>query len=284
MGGRGSCYLNYNNNDYNDEVLLNDIFNNAKKDEDTLKEHNGKTQKLKDKNIHIKESTDHIEEEVLMPNINKVDSLTRKYIETSNILDKKQTELAIRSDVLKGDAVACFIGNSDFSSLQIILKKDLSFANRERAEAISQNEIDTGSWSKSDKNEAINHPITHEFGHYVQRVLMEKDKQTKEGKEKYAQLEIDLKKTKTNKEREKILKTYSEDYATKYFKEIQRIHRRMFGVKEDESEISRYGRTSNTEAFAELFANLNTTKQPYKLSLAMEEFLKEHMNVKGKKD
>lgn len=283
MGGRGSCYLNYNNNDYNDEVLLNDIFNNAKKDEDTLKEHNGKTQKLKDKNIHIKQSTDHIEEEVLMPNINKVDSLTRKYIETSNILDKKQTELAIRSDVLKGNAVACFIGSADFSSLQIILKKDLSFANRERAEAISQNEIDTGFWSKSDKNEIINHSITHEFGHYVQRVLMEKDKQTKEGKEKYAQLEIDLKKTKTNKEREKILKTYSEDYATKFFKEIQRIHRKKFG-KEDENEISEYGRRSNTEAFAELFANLNTTKKPYKLSLAMEEFLKEHTTVKCKKD
>lgn len=283
MGGRGSCYLNYNNNDYNDEVLLNDIFNNAENDEDTLKEHNGKTQKLKDKNIHIKQSTDHIEEEVLMPNINKVDSLTRKYIETSNILDKKQTELAIRSDVLKGDAVACFIGSADFSSLQIILKKDLSFANRERAEAISQNEIDTGFWSKSDKNEIINHSITHEFGHYVQRVLMEKDKQTKEGKEKYAQVMEEYYNAKSYAEREKILKTYSEDYATKFFKEIQRIHRKKFG-KEDENEISEYGRRSNTEAFAELFANLNTTKKPYKLSLAMEEFLKEHTTVKGKKD
>ena len=282
MGGRGSCYLNYNNPN-NDEALLNDIFNNAENDEDTLKEHNGKTQKLKDKNIHIKESTDHIEEEVLMPNINKVDSLTRKYIETSNILDKKQTELAIRSDVLKGNAVACFIGSADFSSLQIILKKDLSFANRERAEAISQNEIDTGFWSKSDKNEIINHSITHEFGHYVQRVLMEKDKQTKEGKEKYAQVMEEYYNAKSYAEREKILKTYSEDYATKFFKEIQRIHRKKFG-KEDENEISEYGRRSNTEAFAELFANLNTTKKPYKLSLAMEEFLKEHTTVKGKKD
>lgn len=261
---------------------MSDLLDNS--DKDTLKEYNGKTQKLKDKNIHIKESTDHLPEDVFIPNIRKIDSLTRKYLDTSDILENKQEQLSIRSDKLKSSTVACFISDStNFSSLQIVLNKDLTFANRERVEKMTSEQIDSGYWSKSDKNELVNHTLTHEFGHYVQRILMEKEKETQNGKERYNQVMEEYTKAKTTKERQFVLKTYSEDCATRYFKQIQRIHRQIFG-KEDEKEISEYGKRSNTEAFAELFANLSTSKNPSNMSKSMKLFLEKNMTVKGKKD
>lgn len=283
MGGRGSCYLNYNNPNNDDNQILSDLLDNADNDKDTLKEYNGKTQKLKDKNIHIKESTDHLPEDVFIPNIRKIDSLTRKYLDTSDILENKQEQLSIRSDKLKSGTVACFISDStNFSSLQIVLNKDLTFANRERVEKMTSEQIDSGFWSTSDKNELVNHTLTHEFGHYVQKVIMEKEKETPKGKERYNKMSEALSNTNNINEKNLILQTYSEDCATRYFKEIQRIHRKKFG-KENENDISRYARKSNSEAFAELFANLNTSKNPNKLSQAMLIFLEKNMTVKGKK-
>lgn len=283
MGGRGSCYLNYNNPNNNDNQILSDLLDNADNDKDTLKEYNGKTQKLKDKNIHIKESTDHLPEDVFIPNVRKIDSLTRKYIDTSDILENKQEQLSIRSDKLKSNTVACFVSNSNFSGLQIVLNKDLTFANRERVEKMAKDQIDIGYWSQSDKHELVNHTLTHEFGHYVQKVIMEKEKETPKGKERYNKMSEALSNTNNINEKNLILKTYSEDCATRYFKEIQRIHRKMFGTKEDEKDISEYAKKSNRETFAELFANLNTSKNPSKLSQAMLIFLEKNMTVKGKK-
>lgn len=285
MGGRGSCYLNFNNsnNSTAGDVDITSILENTNEDKDTLKEYNGKTEKLKNKNIHIKESTDNLPEDVFIPNIKKIDHLTRKYVETSNILKAKNQEMAVRSDRLATYTEACFISSgTDFSSLQIVLNKDLKHSNRKRVEENTQSQIDSGYWMKSDKDQLVNQTITHEFGHYVQRVLMEKDKQTKNGNKEYSDFINNIKNCTTPKQVSKLVRTYSEYKATKYFKQIQRIHRKEFG-KESIEDISRYGRESNREAFAELFANLNTCKNPTSLAKSMSIFLDKNFIVKGPK-
>lgn len=197
MGGRGSCYLNFydSSKSTSGDVDLFDIMEGMKEDKDTNKEYNGKTKKLKQKNIHIKESTDKIPEEIFVPNVYKIDSLTRKYSDTAKLLGKEEKELAIRADKMPSNFAALFLhAGAKFDDLQIVLNQDLKFSNRYLIEKRSETLIDNGEWIKCDKEEYINQTITHEFGHYVQKVLMQKELNTKKGREKYEQFKNELKK------------------------------------------------------------------------------------------
>ena len=283
MGGRGSCYLNFydSSKSTSGDVDLFDIMEGMEEDKDTNKEYNGKTEKLKQKNIHIKESTDKIPEEIFVPNVTKIDSLTRKYSDTAKLLGKEEKELAIRADKMPSNYAALFLhAGAKFDDLQIVLNQDLRFSNRDIIENRSKTLINDGEWIKCDKEEYVNQTITHEFGHYVQKVLMQKELNTKQGRIKYDKYIDDLSKATHIKERQSIAKRYSEEYATKYFKSIQRIHRKYFG-KENIKDISTYGETNNREAFAELFANLNCSKEPTTLGMATEIFLAKKMPVKN---
>ena len=272
MGGRGSCYLNFNNPNDSSGADFNFDIGNPNDEEDTQKEYNGKTEKLLNKNIHIKVSTDKIPEDIFIPNIKKVDSLSRKYKTTANILQNTNQDLNIRAHKMPTQVQACFSSNAmEFNNLQIVLNKDLTIANKKAVENTVQEQIDSGFWTKSDKKELINHTPTHEYGHYIQKILMEQDSKTEEGKkikEDY------LQKYAKSKNKRLIAQSYSEECATKYFKQIQKINRREFG-KESPNDISRYGTTNNRECFAELFANANTTSKPNNLSKSLEIFLKE---------
>ena len=282
MGGRGSCYLNFydSSKSTSGDVDLFDIMEGMEEDKDTNKEYNGKTKKLKQKNIHIKESTDKIPEEIFVPNVSKIDSLTRKYSDTAKLLGKEEKELAIRADKMPSNFAALFLhAGAKFDDLQIVLNQDLKFSNRYLIEKRSETLIDNGEWIKCDKEEYINQTITHEFGHYVQKVLMQKELNTKKGREKYEQFKNELKKVPLSEQRN-LARQYSEDYAEKYFKSIQRIHRKYFG-KENIKDISNYGETNNREAFAELFTNLNCSKEPSTLGKATEIFLAKKMSVKN---
>ena len=283
MGGRGSCYLNFYDisKSTSGDIDLFDILEGAEEDKDTDKEYNGKTEKLKQKNIHIKESTDKIPEEIFLPNVYKIDSLTRKYSDTTKLLGKEEKELAIRADKMPSNyAAAFFHDGTKFDNLQIVFNKDLTFSNKDIIEKRSEILINKGEWIKCDKEEYVNQTVTHEFGHYVQKVLMQKDLNTKQGRIRYDKYIDELSKATNIKERQLIVKKYSEEYATKFFKSIQRIHRKHFG-KENINNLSEYGKTNNREAFAELFTNLNCSKEPSTLGKATEIFLAKKMSVKN---
>ena len=282
MGGRGSLYMNfYNPHDTGDD--LDFISASAEFDLDTEKEYNGKTAKLKEKHIHIKQSTDNLPEEIFKPNVNKIDHLSRKYLDTAELLKNTDKELAIRSAKMKQSTRACYLfNNTEFNDVEIILNNDIQKTNRKNLENSVQNVINTGHWVSVDKSELVNKSITHEFGHHVQRVLMELDKQTPDGEEKYNKLLTDLYTAKSNKDRELISSEYAENYATQYFKEIQRIERKQFNHTTTADMLSGYSKKSNMEAFAELFAKTNCNKQKDTLSQAMDIFLNKKMTVKGK--
>lgn len=282
MGGRGSAFLNnYNTDSFSgaDQQILADIMITMEEDEDTKLNHEGFTKILKDKNIHIKQSTDNISEEILIPNAQKIQSLTEKYKYSEKALHKTNEELRIRSAIMPSNTEAMFVSNgTQFTNLQLVYNKDAKYYNKDRLEKNVQNEIDTGFWVKSDKDQLVNHTVTHEYGHYIQKVLMYKDSQTKEGKEKYNKLINDLKNTKNNKNKIKYVQQYSEDYATKYYKSIQRIARKNYGREYEKQSLSGYSKENNRETFAELFCSLNTNSNPDNdLVKAMEIYLKKRL-------
>lgn len=278
MGGRGSAFVNYysvNLPSSVDRQLLFDILESTEEDKDTKLEHKGYTKILQDKNIHIKQSTDKISEEIIIPNAVKVDELSNKYKSTKELKNNNE-QLRIRSAVLSAGTEAEFVSNAtEFKNLQLVYNQDAKYYNKERLENNVQKQIDIGHWVKSDKDQLINHTVTHEYGHYIQRVLMEKDAQTKEGKESKEKLKQDLKLAKSNKSAYMLVQKYSEDSATKYIKSIQRIARKEYGRDYEKEHLSNYSTTNNREYFAELFCSLNTnSKSQNDLTKAMDIFLK----------
>lgn len=274
MGGRGSCYLNFHDSSASSSADLFMDLGGLEEDRDTKKPYNGVTKELVDVKIHIKESTDKINEDIFIPNVNKFNDLANKYTNATVPLQESGEQLRIRATKMPGQVQAVFSANAtNMQELQIAFNKDLALANKESLEKSVQEQIDTNFWSKSDKSELINHTPSHEFGHYVQRILMENERKTPEGQARYDEFIKKLQNAKPQKQRQ-IAQEYSETYATEYFKQIQKIHRKEFG-KEDINDISRYGRTNNRECFAELFANANTTKEPTNLSKSLDIFLEE---------
>lgn len=282
MGGRGSAFLNnYNTNDSSgvDQQILSDIMITMEDDEDTKLEHNGYTKLLKDKKIHIKQSTDTISEEIIIPNAEKIEQLTKKYKYTAKALDKSNQELRIRSATMPSSVKAMFVSNgTSFENLQLVYNGDLRYSNKEIIEKNTQKQIDIGHWVKSDKDQLVNHTVTHEYGHYVQRCLMYKDSQQKEGKQKLEKLLNEIENTKSHKKQKELVIKFSEDYATKYYKSIQKIARKEFGRDYEKQSISNYATTNNRETFAELFCSLNTNSNPDNdLVKAMDIYLKRRL-------
>lgn len=276
MGGRGSAYISYKNSNSSSGVdigLMSDIIDTTQDDLDTKLPHKGYTQKLKDKHIHIKQSTDNIDEAIMVPNANKVQELTNKYTKTTKTLQKNDEQLRIRSSTLSDNVAAAFISSPvEFKNLQVVYNKDIQFMNKERLEKHTQNEIDSKFWTKSD--DLVNHTITHEYGHYIQRVLMERDiAKHNEDKARKQKLLSDIDLSKSASKTQRLIQEYSEEYATKYIKSVQRICRKNFGRDYEKDTLSKYSEASNREYFAEMFCNAETNINPDDIGKAMKIYL-----------
>lgn len=276
MGGRGSAYISYKNSKSTSGVdigLMVDIIDTMEDDPDTKLPHKGYTQKLKDKHIHIKKSTDNIDEAIIVPNAHKVQELTNKYTKTTKTLQKNDEQLRIRSNKLSNNVAAAFISSPvEFKNLQVVYNQDIQFMNKERLERQAKNEINSGFWTKSD--DLVNHTITHEYGHYIQRILMERDiSQHNEDKARKQKLLSDIDQSKSRSKTQKLIQEYSEEYATKYIKSIQRVCRKNFGRDYEKEKLSDYSTESNREYFAEIFCNAETNTNPDDIGKAMKIYL-----------
>lgn len=276
MGGRGSEFLSYQNFNSTSGVdygILSDILASMYDDLDTKLPHKGFTEKLKQKNIHIKESTDKISEDILLANIKKVDEMANKYQKSTKTLKKHNEELRIRSYILPNDVEAAFVSSEkELKHLQVVYNQDIQFSTKERLEERTKDQIDREHWTRSD--DLVNHTISHEYGHYLQRILMERDIQKNNAdKERKQKLIADIKKAKNNEEIEKLTQQYSEEYATRYIKSIQRVCRKNFGRDYEKKILSKYGTSSDREYFAEIFCNSETNNNPDDIGKAMQIYL-----------
>ena len=287
MGGRGGFFKSFEydkSKSYSSfkEAIYSEEAENSKNDEDTKLEHDGLTKKLLDKNIHIKQSTDNFRKDVLMPNINKVNKLSNKYLDTSRVLKQNDKEFGVRADKLPNNTVACFRSYADsLSNMRIVLNKDIQFANKHTIESSVKQQIKENYWTKCDDENLASHSITHEFGHYVQRVLMEREKHTKKGSRFFKKFEEDTK-TQPHKYNE-IQSKYYEEHAQRALNSIDNLQYKLFKTRFKFNDMSDYGRENACETFAEAFAELNNYKNHSNFAKAMEIYLKQHLNRVDKK-
>ena len=126
--------------------------------------------------------------------------------------------------------------------VKIIFKSNLETKKRQKIEETAKQQISMGYWTKSDKDQLVNRTMTHELGHYVQRML------THTHVEKVGESEV----------RSNNPIAYDTKVAEKMRADVKKICYTKFGVKPRSSE---YGETSPFEWFAETFAELHTTKK-----------------------
>lgn len=251
MGGRGAI-IGFQNNSGNFKIKVTDTFD---QDSETTKQTHI-VKKLKNRNVIVMQSTDNIQYDILTPNLKQLDKILSTTKPYYKFLEKEK--LYIRTEEFADPRInAGFRCNEDeFHKPQIIFNKNLENKTRKKVEQTVRQQILVGHWTKSDNDQLVNRTMTHELGHYVQRMLTHK----------YVDQNDE------NKIRSKDPKNYDREHAKEMRAEIEKICYNKFGVK---PKSSRYGETSPFEWFAETFAELHTRQKPSYMAQAMDIYLKE---------
>lgn len=213
---------------------------------------------LQESNINICTSTDTFKAENINPNIKKIHEITERFSGIQKNI--KHSQLDIRGAKFSGSTVACFSYNPwNKDNMTIFLNSNLEKLSRDKIEQKTQKQIDNKDWAPCDRNELINQDVAHEYGHFVQKLIFEKQKD-KELTSKMSAQQID---------------SYEKMLALKIKKDILKIQKERFNKTDDF--ISNYGDYSNFEFFAETFANLVTSKEPTTLAKSLEIYIKENL-------
>lgn len=258
MGGRSSSFRT-------DEITGIKFSNDVKfeplidAENDSISERNNDyIDFLQDKRINVCISTDNFNSENINPNIKKVYEITKRFNGISKGL--RNSQLDIRGAKFSGPTVACFSYNPrNKDDMTIFLSSKLEKLSRGEIENDTKIQVDNKFWAPSDKEEFINKSVAHEYGHFVQKLIFEKQ----------------MDKNSTSEMTRQQIDGYERMLALKCKQDILKIQKERFNDTNDF--ISHYGSKSNYEFFAETFSNLVTCKKPTTLAKSLEIYIKENL-------
>lgn len=254
MGGRGAAFKRTSG-----QVGYEDFFRGWN-DETYTKLPTNNTDYLKRKeNTWVMSTTDNIQRNTMNEQTKFLANLAKEYSGSTELLTN-ENNLRIRALELKSTSTqAAFVyPSSGYEKMQICYNKKAIDKPITEIEKKTQSQIDIGFWSPCDKENLVNHTIAHEYGHFIERTLVEKRIKEKTGRSSRF-----LDSSEYNK------------YSKEIYKEIYNIKRERLDDKSKER-VSRYAYDCTQENFAEIFANLATSKKPTNWGKAMEIYLKEN--------
>ncbi len=248
MGGRGSSYFNASGNF---RINVTDTY---KQDEET-KKRTRIVEKLVSRNVQVMKSTDKIPDEILTPNLKQLDRIMSKFRQYSNYAEVEN--LKVRTEKFSNPRIkACFRCKIDsFERPEIIFNKSYEKDNAINVKEQVQKQIDIGYWTKSDKQNLLVHTMTHEMGHYVQRVITQ---------------QIAEKRGEIDKRAQNPLK-YDDEIAVEMRTKIKKICKQTFKTT---GGTSIYGASDPYEFFAETFSEMLTCDSPSNTAKSLEIYLK----------
>lgn len=260
MGGRSSNF-SYNKDTGETISQRAEIYPLIDKEHDVITEiNNPYIDELQEGNHNICCSTNGFNYDIMNNNFKKIYDIVRKYPQISKNLD--DAELNIRGATFSDkNTQACFSYNVlNKDNMTIFLGKDVYTKNKQLIEKDAKYNQDIRFWSKSDDKDLVNKVIAHEYGHFIEKLIIDKkikdDPKTKE-METYQ------------------LINYANMQAGLIKREIISIQKKHFNSTE--KTISEYGEYNGKEFFAETFANLVTSKEPTTLAKSLEIYLKENL-------
>lgn len=199
-------------------------------------------------------STDNISDEVITPNLKQLDKILSKFKEYTGF---ENQNIYVRTEYFSNSNIqACFRCKEDkFERPEIIFNKTFEKKTIDKLEETSQKMIESNFWTDSDKYYYGSKVMSHEVGHYVQRVL------TEQIASKRGEKEI----------RERNNSLYDKKIAQEMFNKIDKICYDNFGER---ATTSVYGTNSDFEFFAETFCELVTKHNPSNTAKALDIYLK----------
>lgn len=238
----------------------------SKKEAKTFKTWEEAKEALESKNIFVNDNLKKIDKELLLENSSKLNELLEKYEIGAKFAREKEFifEASSGRADYKGACSKNFTGTK-----QIIELNPKFFKNLQENVSNQMKESLSGFKMPILESKAHTYTITHEFGHYIENILLEMEKSKN-------QAEWDLlfeKATKSRSPRAMLTKWYDQK-ANLISKRIIEIAKTIESEESLSSSISRYGQTNNFEFFAECFANMECGK-PNRFGKAMEIYLRE---------
>ena len=262
MGGRSSSFKF---NEQTGEIFsqVTKVYPLIENNADTISEiNNTYIDELQEDNHIVCRSTNSFNYEIMNSNFKKIYEIIKKYPIIANNLN--DAELNIRGATFSDKSTqACFSYNvKNKENMTIFLGQDVYTKNKQVVEMNAKFNQNKGFWSKSDDKELVNSVIAHEYGHFIEKLIIDKKIQN-------------------------CPKTHDMDaYQLKNYFNLQSglIKRKIISIQKERfndvnTHISDYGETNSNEFFAETFANLVTSKTPTTLAKSLEIYLKENLYV-----
>lgn len=252
-------------------------FNGTKSNEHYDRE----TKKLIDKltdiglNINIK-SFENFDKRLLFENIQRLNDLIEKYPIAKRYI--VSSFVSFDGIIKKNSTIgSCAHGvfDDDVQSIHLNEKYFLSYKDRIQGQ---MKQYKSGFKMPLTKEFAGVYTISHEFGHFMENILIAKYNQTH--KEDYKKVCSKVKECTNKDEQVSIMKSWHKKRALEIKRGILECAYQLdvnFKFKDYEKYISGYGNTSPYEFFAECFANLHCGN-PNILGLAIEKYLEEVLN------
>lgn len=258
MGGRSSYFKVTSGRSKISENFSKNYYN-----EQYTKKPTKYTDQLKDEtNQWVMDSTDRIVRENINAQTQFLSTLSKKFKGATELLDDKNI-LKIRSMPYSrsSTAAAAFIspGGGAYEMLQIVFNENKMNRTLSSLSDAAKYNIDKGFWSHSDKGKEIFHVIAHEYGHFIEKTLVEKEMQKAGKSARQGYINYD---------------SIYENYSKQFTNEIKSIKQSKFDDNSSKR-VSGYANLNYPENFAEVFAHLATTKKPNNWGKAMKIFLKE---------
>lgn len=259
MGGR---YSNFSINPQTGEHITSKDMPIPLIEDDSISERNNDyIDILQDKNHVVCYSTDNFNYDLVEPNLRKLNQMVDKFPGVAYNL--KGYSLEVRGATYKANSptIASFTYfPGDKNNMSIFLNKDYYTRDKNKIIELHKNARSKGWFSASDENELLNASIAHEYGHFIEKLIIDKKIEEEKTKKEMTQFDIDF--------------AYNY-HAIKIKHEILKIQKEKFNS--DENFISEYGNKNTKEFFAESFANLVTSKNPTTIAKATEIYIKENL-------
>ena len=231
---------------------------------------------LKNKGVIVKDDTfKKIDGKLYEENAKQLNKLFEKYPKTQEYI--KNTPFTFKAEKMsKGVVASC--GNNikdDKASINLAFNSYLRYEDHIK----QTKENSEAGWCSKSKDKYLSvHSITHEFGHFIHNIMISDYNKNNPAEFEKAYKSImsastlSASKTKLRNYRYKIIKTYNKEIIN----EAKKIDKN-FNPKENI--ISKYGKSSPAEFFAECFAEYECDGTTV-YAKAMEEFLKKRGFIK----
>ena len=230
--------------------------------------------KLLKKNIVVMESTDNIPDIIQNNNLSTINMLAKKYPGAIKELTK-QDAFYVRADKMDPFSQAYSAMNPlTFEAKRIVYNDQLKKTNLKAIALQADKQMSTGFWQKVDKKNYTKYITTHEFGHFIQDMII--INQIKKDPTSFEAMKTNFNNKLYNKQKRQVITSWYDSRASEIKKQILKIHDKNFGTLKP-TDLSQYGQKNDFEFFAEVFAGANLNSQPNNLQKSMLIYLKEEL-------